>query len=397
MIKEKITGIFARTSKVCAVLIAPAIVLSTSATNILFLTTVVFNLAAGKWRTKFNQITYNPIVIIFFLFYALFIVGALYSTAPWPDVWLMLRKYAKFFLAILFLPLFTEAKWRNYAINAFLAAIFIMLLASYLKSFGWLSFGAGYGVVEIFKRSIEFNFLMAFAAYLCLIKIVTRRHFRWLWGIFFVLIVQTILFRSTGRSGYFVFLGLMGLFFWQKLSWRGLFIVMFGVLVLFGLTFSFSPVYKDRIRIAFNEAKTYQQNDDTSVGIRMAFVENGLRLIKANPIFGTGTGSFAQEYTIAYPDHPSRAYRNPHNEYIHITVQFGILGLLVLLLLFGVPIWYSRLLPQELQYIVRGAVLGIALGCLANSWLLDTTEGHFYAYFTMLAFAALPRTKKQIN
>lgn len=394
MIKEKITKIFARTSNVCAVLTAPAIVLSTAATNILFLATVVFNLAAGNWRAKFDQIIYNPGAKIFLLFYALFIVGTLYSTAPWSDVWLILRKYDKFFLAILFLPLFTEAKWRNYAINAFLAAIFVMLLMSYLKSFGWLSFGAGYGVVEIFKRSIEFNFLMAFAAYLCLIKIVTRQHYRWLWGVFFLLIVHTIFFRSTGRSGYFVFLGLMGLFFWQKLRWRGLFGVMLGALVLLGLTFSFASVFKDRISVAFNEIKTYRQDDNTSVGIRMAFVENGLQLVKAKPIFGTGTGSFAQEYTAAYPDHPSRFYRNPHNEYIHIMVQFGVLGLVVLLLLFGIPMWYSRLLPQELQYIVRGVVLGIALGCLANSWLLDTTEGHFYAYFTMLTFAALPRAKR---
>ena len=71
-----------------------------------------------------------------------------------------------------------------------------------------------------------------------------------------------------------------------------------------------------------------------------------------------------------------------------------MLGLVMLLLLFGIPIWYSRFLPEELQYIVRGTVLSIALGCLANSWLLDTTEGHFYAYFIVLAFAAFPRNKE---
>ena len=269
-----------------------------------------------------------------------------------------------------------------------------MLVMAYLKYFGWLSYIVNKGSIEVFKNIIEFNFLMAFAAYLCLFRVTVEHRYRWLWAIFLLLIVYTMFFRSGGRSGYFVFLGLISLFFFQKLSGRGLFLATVSVLLLFGLAFTFSPVFKERMSIAFNEVKTYHQNDNTSVGLRMSFVENGIRLIKARPIFGTGTGSFAHKYAAANPGHPSILYRNPHNEYVHIAVQFGMLGLVMLLLLFGIPIWYSRFLPEELQYIVRGTVLSIALGCLANSWLLDTTEGHFYAYFIVLAFAAFPRNKE---
>lgn len=384
---------FERTSKICAVMTAAAIVLSTAATNVLFPTTVLLSLVAGNWRIKFYRIVYNPIAIIFLLFYALFLVGTFYSTTALPDVLLILRKYDKFLLAVLFIPVFSEERWRSYAVNAFLVAIFLMLVASYLKAYSWFPCGFQKGVVEVFKDSISFNFLMAFAAYLCLFKIVADQRYRWLWVTFLLSIIYTILFRSIGRSGYFIFAGLMNLFFLQKLRWRGLLAAIMSTVILFSLAFAFSPVFKKRINNAFNDIKIYNQNDNTSVGLRISFVKNSIKLIKAHPVFGTGTGSFTHEYAAikSIPTH------NPHNEYVYIAVQFGALGLIILLLLFGVPIWYSRFLPEEYKYITRGAVLGIALGCLANSWLLDTTQGHFYAYFIVLCFSAFPIKIKDVS
>jgi O-antigen ligase len=323
----------------------------------------------------------------------LFLVGAFYSTAAWPDVLLMFRKYDKFLFAVFFIPLFIEERWRNYAVNAFLAAIFVMFVASYLRVYGWLHYGAQAGVVEVFRNSIQFNFLMAFAAYLCLYKVAIGQRYRWLWITFLLFIVYTILFRSIGRSGYFVFAGLMGLFFFQKLRWRGLLAAIISMAILFSLAFAFSPTFKDRIKEVVSDVKVYRQNDNTSVGLRMSFVKNSVKLIKAHPVFGTGTGSFVHEYAVTNhsPVH------NPHNEYVYLTVQFGALGLVMLLLLFGIPFWYSRFLPEECKYIARGAVVGIMLGCLANSWLLDTTQGHFYAYFIALAFSAFPIKKQTIS
>ncbi|HBC71838.1 MAG TPA: hypothetical protein DCZ38_03560 [Coxiellaceae bacterium] len=413
---KKITNALELTSKACAVMTAPAIVLSTAATVVLFPLTIALNLAAGNLREKFNLIIRNPVALVFLLFCALFLFGALYSTAPWqPDILLTLRKYDKFLFAVLFFPLFTEERWRNYAINAFMIAILALLIASYFKVnlYYWsagsaqvfnpgimfdflISFGASGGshdgstwIIEIFKPSIEFNFLMSFAAYLCLFKITSIGRYRLMWIIFLISIVYTVLFRSIGRSGYFVFGGLMILFFVQKFRWRGLFLAIIGVALLFGLAFNFSSTFKQRVNAIFSDVKEYHKNDMTSVGLRMTFVKNSIGLIKKHPMFGAGTGSFAKEYAAIEPT-PSVLANNPHNEYAYITVQFGILGLVIILLFFGVPIWYSQYLPEEQKYLARGVILGIMLGSLANSWLLDVTSGHLYAYFIALAFAALP-------
>lgn len=386
---RKITNGFDVLSKICAVMIAPALLFSTAATVILFPLVVIFNLAAGNIREKFDIVRHNPVVWVFLAFCIMFLVGAIYSTAPWTDILLIWRKYSKFLFGILLLPLFTDKRWRTYAINAFLVAIFLLVVASYSREFGLLK-SVAHGAAEVFKPSIEFNFLLAFAAYLCLFKIACGSCYRYrlVWIIFLGLIVYTVLFRSYGRSGYFVFIGLITLFFVQKMRWRGLIIAGMSAMLLVALAYTFSPVFKSRMVMVWHEIKTYNQQDLTSVGARITFAKNSINLIKHRPTFGFGTGSFITEYAAISPV-PSTLTHNPHNEYLYITVQFGVLGLTVLLLFFGVPLWYSRLLPDEEKYVARGVITGIMLGCFANSWLLDITEGSFYAYFIPLAFAAL--------
>lgn len=391
---QKVRSFFDLASKICAVMVAPAIAISTAATVVLFPLVNVFSLAAGNWREKFNLIVRNPVAIMFLIFYGMFLVGIVYSTASWSDIFIVLRKYDKFLLGIMFFPLFAEERWRNYAINAFMIGISVLLLASYLRAIGWLHYGAK-EVVEMFKHSIEFNFLMAFASYVCLLKITSSKKYRFMWVTFFIIIVHTILFRSVGRSGYFVFIGLMGLFFVQKFSWRGLILAIIGSTVLFGLAFNFSPTFNQRIKAIFSDAKGYSQTSNTSVGSRMEFVENSVKLVTLHPLLGTGTGSFVKEYAAGSTD--ALATRNPHNEYLHVMVQFGFVGLAILLFFFGVPLWYSKFLPENQKYIARGAIVGIMLGCFANSWLLDVTEGHFYAYFIALALAALPESIMRKN
>lgn len=392
---RKITKAFDTTSKVCAVAAAPAIVLSTAATVVLFPLTVFFSLVAGNLREKFNLIVRNPVTLTFLLFYALFLIGVTYSTAPWSDILVALRKYDKFLFAVMFLPLFVEEKWRNYAINAFLVAILVLLIASYLRGFGLLHYGAT-GTAGVFKKSIEFNFLLAFGGYLSLFKFISTSRCRWAWLIFFALIAHTVLFRSMGRSGYAIFAALITMFFLQRFHWKGLLIAAIGVALLFSSAYIFAPTFKNRINYAIKDIRTYNQNDNTSVGFRITFVKNSLKLIKSHPIIGTGTGSYAKEYKNIESRYPGFT-RNPHNEYMHIMVQFGFVGLIILLMLFGVPLWHARFLPEQSKYIVYGVVLSIMLGSLANSWLLDVTQGHFYAYFIALAFASLPKNKYSLS
>ncbi len=389
-------------SKVCAVMLGAAIVLSTAAATVLFYTTLLLVLLSGNLREKFIFMISNPVFWVMFLLFLMFLVGGAYSTASIVDVLMILRKYSKFLLATMLLPLFTEEKWRSTAVFSYLLGVLAMLICSYLRIYGYLSWGVIGGTVEMFKISMVFNFLLAFGAYLCLIQITstTNKWQRFGWFIFFILLTHTVLFRSIGRSGYFVFTGLMLLFFIQKFRWRGIFVAIISVTLLVSLAFAFSDTFKARMMAAINDISTYHQNNDTSVGLRMAFVQNSLVLIKASPFFGTGSGSYVKEYNairkaaaeINIPgvvQHP-HDYSNPHNEYVFFMVQFGVLGLVVLLLFFAVPLWYSRFLPDKEKYIARGIIISVMIGSFANCWLYDVTVRYCYAYFVVIPLATLP-------
>lgn len=387
-------------SKFFAIATAFVLPLSTALTDVFFIAAVVSYFLAGNWGEKFSFIVRNPVAILLCAFFSLFIIGIFYTTAPLHDVLKVLSKYDKLFFAALLMPLFREEKLRDVALKAFLCAIGIALFLSYLKYFGMFSYGGKYGPVEVFKGHIDFSFLMSFSSYLVALYIFnivaafktsgSRRLLYFLIGsmLFLVLIVYNIFFMGVGRSGYFTFAGLFVLLFLQKMRWRGLLVAVFGVILLFGGAYIFSSVFKERINLVISEAKTYSDTALTSVGLRITFMEDSLRLVKKHPVFGSGTGSFAFEYAKINPN-PAITVSNPHNEYLHIGVQFGLLGVLGLLFMFVAQLLYSRALPEYLRNVSQAVVVSIIIGSFANSWLMDTTPGHFYAYFIALTFAGL--------
>lgn len=429
--------------KICAVTTAFVLPLSTSLTSVFFIVAIGLYFLAGNWREKIDFILHNRVALFLLAFFALFIIGVTYTMAPIKDALDMLRKYDKILFAALLLPLFREEAWRRYAINAFLCAIGVALFFSYLKYFGAFNYGANYGPVEVFKGHISFSFLMSFAAYLIALWLVDgygdgdeeylnkeKKNGKLLngerateqlnnksgacplqcffcncWGrcgkrlwllVPLFLIICNIFFMATGRSGYFVFAGLLVLLFVQKIGWRGFLIALLSIAILLGGVFTFSNMFKGRMNEVVAEVRAYQQQSNaiTSTGLRIDFVKNSIALIKARPVFGYGTGSFQREYANIKPT-PVIQTHNPHNEYLHIGVQLGAIGILMLLLLFGAQLRYSYLLPdKKMRNIAQATIIAVIIGSFANSWLLDTTPGHCYAYFIALTFACLPHRRK---
>jgi O-antigen ligase len=103
-----------------------------------------------------------------------------------------------------------------------------------------------------------------------------------------------------------------------------------------------------------------------------------------------GTGGFPRAYEQKIAGTGMTPARNPHNEFMHIAVQIGPLGLATLLLLF----WQQwrlapRLATRLERELARGLVVLMLVGCLYNSLLLDHTEGLLYAWLTGLLCGGL--------
>lgn len=362
--------------------------LSTALTNVSFILAAVLNLACYWPSFKLRPIlAVRPLSLMAGLF-GLLLVGCFYSSASWLDALSILKKYSGLLLAVFLVPTFTVVKWRHYAINAFLVAMLLnfpmFILAKYLPALPW-HFDEG------FRGHIGTSLLAAVASYIFLSKAYfSHSMIKRLLSLLFTGCMMIYLFSGIGRSGYLIFTVLLILFCWQVWRWRGIMVAAFALGMIVAVAASFSATFSKRIIEVREELSAHQQGFDfTSTGERLSFWKNSLFMIKNHPILGSGTGSFSGEFLQAYQSQGVPLTHNPHNEYLNITVQLGLVGLFYLLFMFFSQWHDTKQLEPLFKMIAQAVILAIMTGSLVNSWLMDSLEGHFYAYFIALSFAGL--------
>ena len=75
----------------------------------------------------------------------------------------------------------------------------------------------------------------------------------------------------------------------------------------------------------------------------------------------------------------------------------NLLGMLYLCFMFIYCCVKANQLDEHFKLLVYGLVLAIAFGSTANSLLMDTTEGHFFVYFTAVLLATSHTNHLGIN
>ena len=206
--------------------------------------------------------------------------------------------------------------------------------------------------------------------------------------------IYNILFMSAGRLGYLLVFCLSILFLYQIYRLRGLFIGGLILTILSIVVYTHSVMLQERVDLIFENIQTYQQGDsDTSVGNRLEWYTNTVTLIAEKPVFGSGTGSFSYEYQKLANRLGLETTTNPHNEYLMIGMQWGVIGI-ALFLYFFYTVWRSsKKLTQSTHFMVQGLLLTMMVGCLFNSFWLDTTEGHIFAYLIGVFYGGLSLIK----
>jgi O-antigen ligase len=126
-----------------------------------------------------------------------------------------------------------------------------------------------------------------------------------------------------------------------------------------------------------------------SMGMRLQFWQNTISLIAKHPLLGTGTGSLHREYGRLVAGTDTLDAVNPHNEYLGVTAQLGLVGL-ILLLAIGVSAWRDGMkLPSLERDALQALIVTMAIGSLFNSLLLDVNEGRFFVVMLGLLLAGV--------
>jgi O-antigen ligase len=370
--------------------------LSLTGVTIFLILACVFSILGGQTQASWRTLITHPVLWAAFALFILLLISMSYSIAPWQNRMDALGKYQKLLYLVFLMPLFMKIHWQKQGINAFLAAMGVTLAASFLKKLGYLHLGEG-GLSTLFSNHINTSFFMAFAAFLLAHRCCCAAgKFRWLYGIWLALTCYQLFFMNEGRTGYFVFMALFGLFFWQKLKWKGLLATLALVPLLLSAVWISSPDFRQRITMINTDIHHYheQKLDDNSVGLRMQFTKHSFELIKYHPWLGTGVGSFREEYRHHFPPDPGFAnLNNPQNEFLMVGVQLGLLGLLTLATLFYLQWRFSFSLTADMQPLAQGMIVAFIVGSLSDTFLYLAYTGYFFIYFTALFYGGKLRVE----
>ncbi len=344
---------------------------------------------SGNYADKWQRIRTNPVALASLWLFGSFIAGVIYTSASFIEALGTLNSYRELWLLPIAISIFNQENWRQRAYYAFLAAIGVAVLVSFSMRLGWLPPGKIDQEWVPFKARIAYGFFLAFAIYLMLHHAMwaeTLKRRIW-WLVFAALSSFNLLFLVSGRTGHVIFVVLLALLLfqyreWAKKYWLAILLVLSVLAVTTILT---SPAIKSR-SADIELAATNLEN--SSIGQRLIFWKTSLRIIADHPLLGGGTGSFPREFAKHTYDHPGFYANNPHNEYLMIASQLGLVGLTLFLWLLYRMLRYSKKLQRPYDYAAQGLVVAMAVGCLFNSFLRDHGEGHFFAIYAGMLFSS---------
>jgi len=246
-----------------------------------------------------------------------------------------------------------------------------------------------------FKAHITHNVFMAFAAFLFALAAMDAKTRRGRVACFALCAaaVVNVLVMVPGRTGHIVLLVLFTYFLYRQLRAKGF--VLAGVaLGVLATVVSLSPdtMLHKRITLADDELQQWRAGVPpdltSSIGQRLELLRNTIEVIRDNPVLGVGTGGFTAAYAALANRMGDAPTANPHNEFLMIVAQFGLVGLALLLCVFGTQWWLAARLPDRFdQAAARGFVLTMVVASLLSSTLVDHAEGIFFVYMGGLLFA----------
>ena len=246
----------------------------------------------------------------------------------------------------------------------------------------------------VFKKRIAHNILMAFGVLLFFVLAEQARSAKlyWLWmGLCAAAFVDVLMVQ--GRTGYVALPALVALMLFQKWRWKGLLAAVALVSTALVGAYEFSSSFHDRVVKASFEAANWKSGTpaDTSIGFRLEFYQHTLDMIGQHPWIGVGTGGFKSAYSQMVSGKEMNATVNPHNLYLMIAAEFGVVGLAVLLYLLLVQWKYAGALsPPHHVTLARGLILAFAVAGLFNTLIIDHTESMFFAWGLRPSVRGLP-------
>lgn len=343
----------------------------------------ILNLISGKFKQNIPKIFSYKMQYISLLLVTMLAIGITYNHFNLNYAVKIFIKYSdKLLLPPLLIASFNTAESRKLALNCFIIGVFF---ASFLF------------IPQTYMSHhdpIAWSMLLAFSGFLLVHKIINNRKL-WLhilYGAILLWLLFYLYFINIERTGMLIFFVLMALTLIQKLKWKGVLYAIIIIPIIFISICFLSPKTHNRImQIKHNiHALYYSHDEKTSIGRRIIFLKTSLGLIKQKPLFGYGTGSFPYIYdtTHAITATEGQPLWDPHNSFIHIAVQIGLVGMMIFILWLITQFFETRSLPLFERYLAQGLIITFTINSCTVDALLIHRSALFYVLFISVLFGA---------
>jgi len=311
------------------------ILFSTALSNLIEITLYSLCLLTPSIRKEIYNNSKQPLFTASLALIFIIFISTFWSIAPLNSAFGELWGWRKILLLPISLALFCDAKYKDKAINIFLIFTSIICIISLWNLFVEKENGilirnyATQGMIFSVSLIVFLNKLLLSYKSLNSLKKIT----------YFCLIPIFALgiLNIEGRSGYLalivmVLTSLIIYIYTSKDKWR--FILSSLILLIFMSAIFSSKTVLQRVEFGINEIidTLYREGDgNSSMGIRTNMFILTIETIKENPIFGLGNGSFETEMTNKTKKMKDKglAIHDPHNQYLKIIAEFGIIGFAV--------------------------------------------------------------------
>ncbi len=266
---------------------------------------------------------------------------------------------------------------------AFASIFVVVATAAAVASFLEFDFGSAQATSDvahgiILRNHVTQGLALTSGALLALALVAHARRGswqQWAWGAAALVMVANVIFVAYARSAYLA-LAVTSIVATIGITRRRARIAAIGTLILLMCgAIWLSPLISQRIELALQEIReTHSSPVITPMGIRPVMWETTASIVRDSPLIGHGLGSFPEHYrsvvTQRYTGWKATLTADPHNQYLLILAETGLLGLAAFA-------WFLLCAPRQQ---VRG-VFGVVGVALLLAWSLTSFfSSHFHTF-----------------
>ena len=197
-----------------------------------------------------------------------------------------------------------------------------------------------------------------------------------------ILIYGGSIFSEAGRAGHLIFILFFILYSIYYIKEKAL--IVLGILGLLCIMLIGAYHYSHPFKVRIDEGLELVLNKGKRPGkiknIRYVFVRESINYIKEKPILGYGTGSFGTIFNREVKSgHKFHTHTTPHNNYLYVWFELGILGIVLLLSIFYFQIRELIVLKNGFHRIILPLMFMTIM--LVDSYFFIFILTAFYIYF----------------